>query len=80
VTDELYTTVYEVGDRLLYIDTVTGDPNNDLPMAALERQAEVVDTDEEGMIYIEYADGVSDWLYPEQVEDLFERVTWATTT
>ena len=70
--------VYEVGDKLLYIDTVTGDPSDDLPMDAVERQAEVVEVDE--MDYIRYGDGVEDWLYPEQVMDLFERVTWDTTT
>ncbi len=72
--------VYDIGDRLLYIDTITGDPSDDLPMDALEREAEVVEVDDEGMVYIEYGDGVSDWLYPEQVMDLFERVTWDTTT
>ncbi len=78
---ELFETIYEVGDRLLYIDTITGDPNDDLPMDALERQAEIVEVDpDDGMIYITYGDGVTDWLYAEQVADLFERVTWDTTT
>jgi hypothetical protein len=71
--------VYEVGDKLLYIDTITGDPDNDLPMDAVERQAEVVEVDDE-QVYIQYGDGVSDWLYPEQVMDLFERVAWDTMT
>lgn len=72
--------VYDIGDKLLYTDTITGDPIDDLPMDALEREAEVVEVDDEGMVYIEYGDGVSDWLYPEQVMDLFERVTWDTMT
>lgn len=79
MTDELFTTIYEVGDKLLYIDTITGNPSDDLPMDAIERQAEVKEVDSDGMIYIEYGDGVNDWLHREQVEDLFERVTWDTT-
>lgn len=69
--------VYEVGDKLRYIDIILlGE--DDLPMDAIERQAEVTAVDD--MVYIRYGDGVEDWLYPEQVMDLFERVTWDTTT
>jgi len=79
MTDKLFTTIYEVGDKLHYIDTITGNPDDDLPMDAVERDATVVEVDDE-QVYIEYGDGVSDWLYPEQVADLFERVTWDTKT
>lgn len=79
MTDEDYNTIYEVGDRLLYIDTITGDPSNDLPMDAVERDAVVEDVDDEGMVYVVYGDGVSDWLHVEQVMDLFERKPWDTT-
>lgn len=69
--------VFEVGDKLRYIDIILlGE--DDLPMDAIERQAEVTAVDD--MVYIRYGDGVEDWLYPEQVMDLFERVTWDTTT
>lgn len=70
--------VYEVGDRLLYTDMIFME--DDLPMDAIERQAVVTEVDSTGWVYIEYGDGVTDWLAPEQVMDLFERVTWDTTT
>lgn len=72
--------VYEVGDKLRYIDMIFME--DDLPMDAIERQAVVteVETGEYPMVHIEYGDGVTDWLWPQQVMDLFERVTWDTTT
>lgn len=69
---------YEVGDKLRYTDIIFME--DDLPMDAIERQAEVKEVDDQGVVYIEYGDGVTDWLYPAQVMDLFERVTWDTTT
>lgn len=77
------TETYVVGDRLLYTDVILlgyddeGNRLEDLPMDAIERQAEVTEVDD--MVYIRYGDGVEDWLYPEQVADLFERVPWDTT-
>lgn len=77
------TETYAVGDRLLYTDVILlgyddeGNRLEDLPMDAIERQAEVTEVDD--MVYIRYGDGAEDWLYPEQVADLFERVPWDTT-
>lgn len=65
---------YEVGDKLLYTDKVF--LVDDLPMDAIERQAEVKEVESNGIVHIEYGDGVIDWLFPQQVMDLFERVTW----
>jgi hypothetical protein len=70
--------VYEVGDKLLYTDMIFME--DDLPMDAIERQAEVKEVEDNSIVHIEYGDGVTDWLFPEQVMDLFERVTWDTTT
>jgi hypothetical protein len=73
--------VYEVGDKLLYVDTITGDPSNDLPMDAVERQAVVTAVDDDDdTVYVTYGDGVSDWLHTAQVLDLFERVPWDSET
>lgn len=77
------TETYAVGDRLLYTDVILlgyddeGNRLEDLPMDAIERQAEVTEVDD--MVYIRYGDGAEDWLYPELVADLFERVPWDTT-
>lgn len=66
---------FEVGDKLRYIGIILlGE--DDLPMDAIERQAEVTEVDDR--VYIRYGDGVEDLLYPEQVMDMFERVTWDT--
>lgn len=76
------TETYEVGDKLLYTDVVLlgyddeGNRLEDLPMDAIERQAEVTEVDDR--VYIRYGDGVEDLLYPEQVRDMLERVTWDT--
>jgi hypothetical protein len=66
--------VYEVGDKLRYIDMIFME--DDLPMDAIERQAVVTEVEADGMVHIEYGDGVTDWLFPQQVMDLFERVIW----
>lgn len=77
---------YEVGDKLLYTDVILlgydeeGNRLEDLPMDAIERQAEVTAVDSDGMVYVRYGDGVEDWLFSENMMDLFERVTWDTTT
>jgi hypothetical protein len=70
--------VYEVGDQLLYIDMIFME--DDLPMDAIERKAEVMEVEESGIVHIRYGDGVTDWFFPEQVMDKFERVTWDTMT
>ncbi len=73
-----YVETYEVGDRLRYTDMIFIE--DDLPMDALERQAEVTQVESDGTVHIRYGDGVEDWFFPAQVMDMFERVTWDTTT
>jgi hypothetical protein len=70
------TRMYEVGDRLYWFDQVSFDPTLDVAPDAPERYATVVEVEENGVVHIEFDDGLVDWLDSKNVQDFLERVTW----
>lgn len=73
--------MYEIGERLYWFDEISVDADgNDLPNDAPERFATVTALDSDGTVYVEFDDGLEDWMNEANVQDFMERVTWDTKT
>ncbi|APC46378.1 tape measure protein [Streptomyces phage BRock] len=67
--------MYEVGDKLHWISDISfDDEGEDLPMDAVERDAEVTHIDSDGTVYVKFGDGLEEYFHPVNMQDFFERV------
>lgn len=67
--------MYEVGDRLHWVDDICFDQDgNDVPMDAPERDAEVTFVEDDGTVHVRFGDGLEDYYPMKNMPDFFERV------
>ena len=71
-------TEYEVGDRLRFTGFVQGEDYEDLPMYAVERDAEIIaGPDRNGDYDVQFGDGLVGWFSDYELRHDFELVAHA---